>query len=146
LADITESTPCEYKNHPHLALQLTARLAPLLLLLVSQQPSKDLSRWRLGYLLYEFDTTDEPLILRLVLFNILLDITSDEAVILFEPNRGRLDDKGLWDFSRFLVRDLDHSAVFNRGVGQEMSFELCRCNLKALFDNQHVLPSETREH
>jgi hypothetical protein len=52
-----------------------------------------------------------------VLFDVLLDLASEDAVVFFETNRWRFDDEGFRYFSSLLVGNLDDGAVIYSGVG-----------------------------
>lgn len=99
-------------------LQLASSPSPLLLLLVPQHSPEDLPGRRLWYYVDEFDTTANPLVSSFVLFDVFLDLTRKNAVVLLKADRGCLDDKGLWHFSGLLVRNLDHSAIVDSGMRQ----------------------------
>lgn len=62
----------------------------------------------------------------------LADRTGNYFVWLLATFSG-LDDVRLWYFASPVVWYLDHSAIRDIWMGQKMSFELCWCDLVALF-------------
>jgi hypothetical protein len=52
-----------------------------------------------------------------VLFDVLLDLASEDAVVLFEANRWRFNDESFRYLSSLLVGNLDDRAVIYGGVG-----------------------------
>jgi hypothetical protein len=114
------------------ALQLAARFPSLLLLRIPQEAPEDLAGGRLRDLINELDASRDPLVSCLVLLNILLNFASDNAIVLLDANRRRLDDKRLGNLARCLVGNLDDRAVGNGWVGEKMRLELRRCDLVAL--------------
>lgn len=70
--------------------------------------------------------------MRLVFLHVLLDVACDGPVAFFETNGRRFDNKRLRYFARLVIWHRDHGAVVDSGVGEEMSLELCGCDLVAL--------------
>lgn len=68
----------------------------------------------------------------LMFLNMLLDLASDHAIIVFEADRGGLDDKGFGDLACCIVGDGNHSAVSYGGVGKDVGFEFGGRDLEAL--------------
>jgi hypothetical protein len=46
-----------------------------------------------------------------VLFDVLLDLTSEDTVVLLQTDRWRFDDKGFWYLAGLLIGDLNNGAV-----------------------------------
>lgn len=97
-------------------LQLAARLPALLPLPVAQKPSKNLPRRRLGNLINEFNATCDPLVTRLGLLDMLLDVTCDHSVALFETHGRRLHDERLRHLASIVVGDLNDGAIIYSGM------------------------------
>jgi len=67
-----------------------------------------------------------------VLFDVLLDRTSDHTVTFFESNRWRLYDKSLRDLTGSLVGDLNDGTVVDSGMSEEECFKLGGSDLVSL--------------
>lgn len=61
-----------------------------------------------------------------------LDVARYHTVALLEAYRRRLDNERLRHFACIVVRDLDHGAVVDSWVSEEMGFELCGSDLVTL--------------
>jgi hypothetical protein len=114
-----------------ISLQLSSLLFPSLPLTISQQASQDLTTRTLGDDIDKLNTTLEPLMTRLVFLDMFVNALCNLLVRL-ALCLGCLDDKSLGDFASASVGDLDNSAVVNKGMAKEMSFELCWSDLMAL--------------
>ena len=113
-------------------LQFAARLPPLLLLLVSEHPPENLTRGTLGNNINKLNTARNPLVLRLVVLNVFLDLSCKHPIVFLNSYRGRLDNESFGDLSGPLVGYLDNGAVVYRRVGEEVGFKLGRCDLVPL--------------
>jgi len=58
-----------------------------------------------------------------------LNISSNHAVVVLEPDRRRLDHISFGQLSSSIVRDRYDTAIGNSRMGEDMGFELSRCNL-----------------
>ena len=79
----------------------------------------------------------QPLMSRFLLFDMLLDIADDHAIVLFQRNRGSFDHVGFGQFSRCIVGHRNDANIRNGRMRQQMCFKLCRCDLKTLKLDQH---------
>jgi hypothetical protein len=119
--------------------QLRALLSPCLLVLIPQQPSQDLPTGTLRNHVDKLDTALQPLVSRLVLLDVLLDLELDERVTVLEMYRLRLDDVCLGQLTCVVVWDGDYRTVCDGRMIEKASFEFCRSNLKTLQFRQLAL-------
>jgi len=73
-----------------------------------------------------------------MLFDVLLDRTCHNTIGFLEPNSLRLHYESFRDFTGFLIRYLDDSAVIDKGVSEQMRLKLCWCDLMTLMVSLEV--------
>lgn len=116
--------------NPSLSQLGPSRLSRLLLP-IAQQPPQNLAARTLRNHIYKLDPALEPFMPGLVLLHVQVNILEHISVRLSLRLR-RLDNKGLGEFARPVVGDLDDGAVGDVWVDEEVGFELGRCDLVAL--------------
>ena len=77
-------------------------------------------------------TNLEPFVPRFFPLDVFLDVAHQQAIIILESDRGRLDNESFGQFTRSIVRDRYHSRVGHGRVSQEMCFELGGSDLETL--------------
>lgn len=103
-------------------LQLRPLRSPTLPLLIPQQPPQNLPTGTLRNNVNKFHTTLQPLMSRLMLFDMFLNLSRYNSVIVFQAHGGRFHYKGFGDFPRRVIRDGNYGAVGHGRVGEEVSF------------------------
>lgn len=126
----THTTPPLPSPDPH--SKLRAILCSRLLLLIPQHAPQNLPAGTLGNHLDKLDAALEPLIPRLVVGDILVQRLGHVLVGAALCGGGGFHDEGFGDFARVLFGYLDHRAVRDELVAEEVGFELGWRDLVAL--------------
>lgn len=99
-------------------LKFRPLLPPYLPLLVSKHSSQNLTARTLRNHIDKFHPSTQPLMLSFVLLNMLLNITDQHAVILFQAHRSRFDNESFRELSSSVIRYRDDGSIIDSEMGQ----------------------------
>lgn len=110
----------------------TSSSSPLLLP-IAQQPSEDLSRWRLWDSVEKFDAASDPFVPSFLAPNVLQDIVPQSLIAVRRcKSILRFNDVGLGNLASFIIQHRSYCTIGNCRVIEKASFEFRWCNLMSL--------------